>query len=141
MSDTATTETETATPDVVITSFGYLHDAPPADQDLTLDLRRHFRDPHVSPALRYLTALDEEVREAVRNTPGIQQLVTATVAAVQAFRSGPSAERHQVKVASGCAGGRHRAGSVARELCEALAALGLVVELVDRDLHRDVVDR
>ncbi|MFD7590877.1 RNase adapter RapZ [Kitasatospora sp. NPDC059811] len=131
----------TVTPDIVITSFGYLHDAPPADQDLVLDLRRHFRDPHVNPALRYMTARDEEVREAVRNTAGIPELVTATVAAVQAFRSGPSADRHQVKVASGCAGGRHRAGSVALELAAALTALGLTVNVVHRDIDHAVVDR
>ncbi|MER5641905.1 RNase adapter RapZ [Kitasatospora sp. NPDC002227] len=141
MSDTATTETETTTPDVVITSFGYLHDAPPADQDITLDLRRHFRDPHVNPALRYLTALDEEVREAVRSTPGIPQLVAATVAAVLAYRTGPSAAQYQVKVASGCAGGRHRAGSVALELAAALTALGLSVEVAHRDIELAVVDR
>ncbi|WP_333493578.1 RapZ C-terminal domain-containing protein [Kitasatospora cathayae] len=133
---------ETAnTPDVVITSFGYLHDAPPADQDITLDLRRHFRDPHVTPGLRYLTAHDEEVREAVRNTAGIPELVAATTAAVLAYRTGPSAAQHQVKVASGCAGGLHRAGSVALELATALTELGLTVQVVHRDIDRDVVDR
>ncbi|WP_037802786.1 RapZ C-terminal domain-containing protein, partial [Streptomyces resistomycificus] len=56
---------------VTVVSFGYLHDAPPA-ADLTVDLRHHFRDPHVSPELRYMTAKDREVRDAVMGTPGIR---------------------------------------------------------------------
>ncbi|WP_435837479.1 hypothetical protein [Streptomyces chartreusis] len=39
---------------VEIVSFGYLHAAPPAAH-LTIDLRHHFRDQHVSPELRYMT--------------------------------------------------------------------------------------
>ncbi|MET8704318.1 RNase adapter RapZ [Kitasatospora sp. NPDC004723] len=126
---------------VEIVSFGYLHGEPPADTDLVLDLRRHFRDPHVNPALRYLTAHDEEVREAVRTTPGITQAVTAAAAAVLAFRSGPSSDRHPVRVATGCAGGRHRAASVALELQTALAALGVEATVTHRDLAKPVVDR
>lgn len=53
---------------VEIESFGYLHGEPPAAH-LTIDLREHFRDPHVSPELRYMTAHDEPVRTAVLNTP------------------------------------------------------------------------
>ncbi|MEV4872299.1 RapZ C-terminal domain-containing protein, partial [Streptomyces syringium] len=62
---------------VEIVSFGYLHDEPPTAH-LTIDLRHHFRDPHVSPELRYMTAADEPVRAAVLNTPGIPELVAAT---------------------------------------------------------------
>lgn len=87
---------------VEIVSFGYLHDAPPAAH-LTIDLRHHFRDPHVSPELRYMTADDEPVRTAVLGTPGIRELVEATATAVTAFASGPSAGT--VTVADGCAGG------------------------------------
>lgn len=91
---------------VEIVSFGYLHDEPPAAH-LTVDLRHHFRDPDVSPELRYMTADDEPVRTAVLSTPGVAALVLATAAAVDAFTSGPSAGT--VTVADGCAGGRHRA--------------------------------
>ncbi|MEV5951798.1 RNase adapter RapZ, partial [Streptomyces sp. NPDC051993] len=75
---------------VEIVSFGYLHDAPPVAH-LTIDLRYHFRDPHVSPELRYMTAADAPVRDAVLKTPGITGLVDATATAVAAFASGPSA--------------------------------------------------
>ncbi|WP_373922009.1 hypothetical protein [Streptomyces sp. T12] len=73
---------------------------------MTIDLRHHFRDPHVSPELRYMTADDEPVRTAVLHTPGITDLVDATGTAVAAFASGPSAGA--VTVADGCAGGQHR---------------------------------
>ncbi|MFD5898639.1 ATPase [Streptomyces sp. NPDC060366] len=132
---------------VQIVSFGYLHgplldgNGGPLPVDLVVDLRRHFRDPHVDPALRQLTALDDAVRTAVRNTPGITDLVAMLTGAVLAYRSGPSAHRHPVTVATGCAGGRHRAGSVALELAAALREHGVSSSVIHRDLHRPVVDR
>ena len=123
---------------VEIVSFGYLHDAPPSAH-LIIDLRHHFRDPHVSPELRYMTADDEPVRAAVLATPGITDLVAATAAAVLAFASGPSAGT--VTVADGCAGGRHRAPTFANALAERLTAAGHRVSVRHRDLSKDVVQR
>ena len=123
---------------VEITSFGYLHDVPPAAH-LTIDLRDHFRDPHVSPELRYMTADDEPVQAAVLATPGIRQMVDAVAAAVAAFASGPSAG--PVTVASGCAGGRHRAPTVARQLAARLTEAGHSVTVRHRDLGKPVVQR
>ncbi|MFJ5259292.1 ATPase [Streptomyces sp. NPDC088387] len=123
---------------VEIVSFGYLHDAQPAAH-LTIDLRHHFRDPHVSPKLRYMTADDEPVRAAVMGTPGIAALVEATATAVAAFASGPSAGT--VTVADGCAGGRHRAPTFARALAERLTAAGHTVTVRHRDMAKPVVQR
>ncbi|TWV41330.1 ATPase [Streptomyces misionensis] len=123
---------------VEIVSFGYLHDAPPAAH-LTVDLRHHFRDPHVAPELRYMTANDAPVRAAVLGTPGITDLVEATAMAVEAFASGPSAGT--VTVADGCAGGRHRAPTFAGALAERLAAAGHQVSVRHRDLDKDVIQR
>lgn len=123
---------------VEIVSFGYLHDGPPAAH-LTVDLRQHFRDPHMSPELRYMTADDEPVRTAVLGTPGITDLVNAIAAAVAAFASGPSAGT--VTVAGGCAGGRHRAPSFARALSEQLTEAGHSVTVSHRDLVKAVVQR
>lgn len=125
---------------VSITSFGYLHgDAPAAE--VVIDLRHHFRDPHVSPELRYLTAEDQAVRDAVWNTPGIQETVAAAAVMVRGFMSGPSAEGKELRVATGCAGGRHRAASVALELQHALDLMGIESEVTHRDLAKDVVER
>jgi UPF0042 nucleotide-binding protein len=123
---------------IEIVSFGYLHDEPPAAH-LTIDLRHHFRDPHVSQELRYMTAHDEPVRTAVLNTPGITDLVAATTLAVAAFAGGPSAGT--VTVADGCAGGRHRAPVFARALADRLTAAGHQVTVLDRDLAKAVVER
>ncbi|WP_411121292.1 ATPase [Streptomyces sp. x-19] len=123
---------------VEIVSFGYLHDAPPP-ADLTLDLRHHFRDPHISPELRYMTAEDEPVRAAVLDTAGVTDLVAAASMAVAAFAAGPSAG--VVTVASGCAGGRHRAPTVALTLANLLRLAGHEVTVTHRDLHRPVVQR
>jgi RNase adaptor protein for sRNA GlmZ degradation len=126
--------------DITITSFGHLH-GPAPEAEITLDLRHHFRDPHVSPELRHLTADDEAVREAVRTTPGIMPLVAAAAAMAQAYLSGPGAADTPVRIAAGCAGGRRRAASVALEIRDALAKLGVGATIVDRDSHRDVVER
>jgi hypothetical protein len=77
---------------VEIVSFGYLHDAPPTGH-LTIDLRP-FRDPHVSPELRHMTANDEAVRGAVLGTPGISSLVAATAAGGRGVRGRPVRRRH-----------------------------------------------
>ncbi|CAM5530166.1 RNase adapter RapZ OS=Streptomyces alboniger OX=132473 GN=rapZ PE=3 SV=1 [Streptomyces alboniger] len=123
---------------VNVISFGYLHDDPPAAH-LTIDLRRHFRDPHVSPELRYMTADDEPVRAAVRATPGIRQLLDAVALSVAAFAAGPSAG--STTVAAGCAGGRHRAPTFARDLATRLTEAGHSVTVCHRDLDKPVVQR
>lgn len=132
---------EEAPAEVHITTFGYLHGPAPEGAHITLDLRGHFRDPHITPELRELTGRDAAVRTAVQSTPGIGALVDATAHAVLAYLAGPSGEG-PVRVAVGCAGGRHRAVVVGMELLADLAELYDVrAELVHRDLHRPVVDR
>ncbi|WP_405017250.1 RNase adapter RapZ [Kitasatospora sp. NBC_00070] len=124
---------------IEITSFGYLHGAPPDGAHLTLDLRHHFRDPHINPALREMTAHDPQVRVAVIDTPGITSLIGATVSAVEAFASGP--RQGPVRVAVGCAGGRHRAATVAMVLAHRLTRPGNTVTLTHLDLGKAVVHR
>ena len=126
--------------DVQITTFGYLHGAPPKAH-LTLDLREHFRDPHVSPELRHLTARDPKVQTAVLNTPGIPRLIDAAASMVLAFRAGPSSSAGPVTVAIGCAGGRHRAATFGMELAGLLYRWAINATITHRDLDKDVVGR
>ncbi|MFF6847095.1 ATPase [Streptomyces antimycoticus] len=123
---------------VEIVSFGFGHDAPPKAH-VILDLSEHFRDPHVSPALRYLTAEDRAVRRAVLRTAGIRPLLRATVRQVRAFDRGPSGG--SIVVAVGCVGGRHRSATVAHYLARRLRRRGLEVVLRHRDLRRPVLER
>ncbi|MFD3484924.1 ATPase [Streptomyces sp. NPDC058665] len=101
------------------------------------------QEAHGKPPFRHTTKGHHRhaVRTAVRNTPGITDLVAMLTGAVLAYRSGPSAHRHPVTVATGCAGGRHRAGSVALDLADALREHGVSSTVTHRDLHRPVVDR
>lgn len=123
---------------VRVVSFGYGHgDAPAAH--LTLDLRHHFRDPHVRPEMRELTAVHRKVRRAVLGTPGIRALLAATVRAVQAFDAGPSATGTVVSV--GGHGGRHRSAVAADALARRLRRRGHHVTVEHRDLHLPVIRR
>lgn len=124
--------------DVVVMSFGFGH-GPAPEAHVVVDLRHHFRDPHVNPRLREMTAQDRLVRRAVLGTPGIKPLLKALVAQVQAFRRGPSAG--VVTVAFGCVGGRHRSAVAAHVLARRLRRRGLDVELVHRDARRPVLVR
>ncbi|MYW01446.1 RNase adapter RapZ [Streptomyces sp. SID3343] len=123
---------------VTVVSFGYLH-GPAPEATVTLDLRTHYRDPHVSPDLRYLTADDEAVRLAVLGTPGIAPLLAATADMVVAYLAGPSAG--PITVAVGCAGGRHRAATVAMALGRDLLCRAIPTTVIHRDMHADVVER
>ncbi|WP_052423251.1 RapZ C-terminal domain-containing protein [Nonomuraea candida] len=50
--------------EAMIVSFGYSH-SPAPGADLTIDARRHFRNPHHDPRMRELTGLDRPARAAV----------------------------------------------------------------------------
>ncbi|MGI5322052.1 RapZ C-terminal domain-containing protein [Actinomadura nitritigenes] len=139
MTTTTTTAPATAHGEVRVTTFGYLHGAPPADAHIVLDLRHHSRAPHAVRGLRNLTAADAEVRAAVLATPGIRPLIDATAAAALAYLDGPPAG--PVTVAVGCAGGRQRAATVGAVLAAVLADLGIPVTLAHRDIGKAVVQR
>ncbi|MFE2721328.1 ATPase [Kitasatospora sp. NPDC059327] len=125
--------------EIRVVSFGYLHGAPPEGATLVLDLRHHFRDPHLDPALREQTAHDLPVRRAVLATPGIREAIVGAGLLADAFDSGPADA--PLTVAVGCAGGRHRAATVAMALARRLAKTGATVHLTHRDLDKPVVER
>ncbi|MFG2904025.1 ATPase [Kitasatospora sp. NPDC048286] len=124
--------------EITVVSFGYLHGAAP-EAHLTLDLRRHFRDPHIDPALRHQSAHDLPVRRAVLATPGVRELIAGAALVADSFDAGPSDA--PLTIAVGCAGGRHRAATVASVLAKRLAKTGATVSLAHRDLDKPVVDR
>jgi len=123
---------------VEIISFGYGHGEPPPAHAV-FDVRSHFKDPHVNPALRYLTAADPEVMAAVLNTPGIPRLISSIALAARAFRLGP--QPGPVTVAVGCAGGRHRSAAVAIGVALLLQRGGVPATVIHRDVGRPVIAR
>ena len=119
-----------------IVSFGYGH-APAPAAHITLDLRHHFRDPHINPALRHLDANARRVRRAVLHTPGIRPLLTATVRQAQAYAAGPTPG--PLTIATGCTGGRHRAPSTAHAPARRLRRRGHHVTVHHRDLTKPLI--
>jgi UPF0042 nucleotide-binding protein len=119
---------------LAIISFGYLHGwAPKAD--LVTDLRP-YRDPHVDPAMRELTGLDERVIHTVLGTPGITEVLSGLV--MDAFRY---TETGPATFAFGCSGGRHRSVVVANKLAALVGPMGITTTVVHTDIHRPVVNR
>jgi UPF0042 nucleotide-binding protein len=129
----------TAASPVEIVSFGYGHGPAPLEAHVVIDVRHHFRDPHVDPALRYLTAEDAPVMLAVLGTPGIPALIRAVVDLAHAYwyapRPGP------FTIAVGCVGGRHRSAAVAIEAARLLERDSVPVTLTHRDIARPVITR
>jgi UPF0042 nucleotide-binding protein len=123
---------------VEIVSFGYGHGTPP-DATITYDVRTHFRDPHINPELRYLTAEHPDVAKAVLTTPGVPRLIEAIVYTITAYQQAPTPG--PITVAVGCAGGRHRAATIAARAAGFLANAGTPVTLTHRDMAKPVLER
>ncbi|MFJ7023277.1 ATPase [Streptomyces sp. NPDC101117] len=121
---------------IEIISFGYLH-APAPQADITLDLRRAFRDPHVDPRIKQKTGRDRTVQQAVLHTSGIRALLKATTRQTQAYAAGPQTDR--IVIGSGCAGGRHRSVVVADRLARRLRRRGHTVTVTHRDIDQPVI--
>jgi RNase adaptor protein for sRNA GlmZ degradation len=123
---------------VTVISFGYGHGAAP-EAHAVYDVRHHFKDPHVNPALRHMTGIDRPVIDAVLGTPGIGELIDSIANTAEAFLGGPR-QGHLV-IAVGCVGGRHRSVVVANAVARRLRDSGVSVTLHDRDRHRPVIAR
>ncbi|WP_331720100.1 hypothetical protein OG762_51630 (plasmid) [Streptomyces sp. NBC_01136] len=126
-----------APPAITYTSVGLLH-GPAPEAEFFYDMRP-FKDPHLDPNLRELTAEHELVMRAVFNTPGVPELGLAIRAAVDAHRANPLAGPVRVVVA--CAGGRHRSAAMVRWLAMQHHGDEIKVATADRDIHRPVVGR
>lgn len=118
----ANTRDETAPPEIVVCSFGYLRDgqAPPAH--LVLDVRDLVSAPLTEP-MHPLTGLDPLVREHVLGARGATDLLTELESAALTIDQlvGPDTP---VTVAIGSASGRYRAPALARELGRRLEQAG-----------------
>jgi len=135
----AVTPTVTAASVVGVVSFGYRHLAgAPPQADLTVDVREQLRDPHVDPAFRMLTGRDAAVVERVLTTPGAAGLLEALVGAVVAVAPGAWAAGRWVRVAIGCAGGRHRSVVLADALAARVTAAGWGVEVAHLHVREPV---
>lgn len=126
---------------IVVTSFGYGH-GPAPEADITIDARRHLRNPHSDPAMRELTGLNPAVRQHVLDTPGARRLIDHTTALARDLLADAAQPRFRlVTVAVGCVGGRHRSAALAEEITVALRAAGIGAEVEHRDIDKPVIQR
>lgn len=120
---------------ITIISFGYGHGDPPC-ADHYMDLR-DFRDPHIDPEFRNLTAHDQRVVNKVAATPGVDEEIRKAAA----IAIGLVAGGHAATIASGCVGGRHRGPAAAMLLASELEATGYPARIIHRDIDKPVIDR
>lgn len=116
---------------VALTSFGYLHSAPP-DADLVLDVRRYLRDPAAASIAGILDmdGRDVRVQDVVLATPGADTTLNELYALVDCF---PAA--YTAVIAVGCAGGRHRSVALVEILAARLRNAGCAVTVEHRHVH------
>jgi UPF0042 nucleotide-binding protein len=126
---------------VIIRSFGYLHGELHGDYDLTVDVRRHLRDPHVDPAFRELDGQDVRVIQRVLDTPGALGLINGLLTAIDALYPIALERGVALRVAIGCAGGRHRSVVLADHLAYRLTSTQRLAVVGHRDLGKPVVLR
>jgi len=127
---------------VNILSFGYKYGIP-VDADLVTDCR-FIANPHWIAELRPLTGLDQPVKEAVLDTPNVQEFLDRYILLFNTMATGFIQEgRKYLTLAIGCTGGKHRSVAVAHELARRLNGIThssgkkISAQVIDRDLGRE----
>ncbi len=128
---------------VNILSFGYKYGIP-VDADLVTDCR-FIANPHWIAELRPLTGLDQPVKEAVLDTPNVQEFLDRYILLFNTMAAGFIQEgRKYLTLAIGCTGGKHRSVAVAHELARRLNGIThssgkkISAQVIDRDLGREL---
>ncbi len=122
---------------VTIMSFGYKFGIP-QDADYVFDVR-FMPNPYYEEDLRRKTGNDQEIRDYVMNSEEsksfldmLQKMMTFLVK-----ENTEKEDRHQLVIAIGCTGGRHRSVTVANELYDRLGNLPYSFRVFHRDIIND----
>lgn len=122
---------------VTIMSFGYKFGIP-QDADFVFDVR-FMPNPYYVSELKSKTGNDQEVRDYVMNSDAskefMEKLSEMCKFLVPNFID--NEDRHQIIIAVGCTGGRHRSVTVANELGEILTDLPYSTRVFHRDIAND----
>lgn len=122
---------------VTVCSFGFKYGIP-NDADLVFDVR-FLPNPYYIENLRHQTGNDEEIREFVMANDSAKEFLEKLKDMVRFLIPNYISEgKHQLVVAIGCTGGKHRSVTLANELYEALGQdenLGIKIE--HRDIEKD----
>jgi UPF0042 nucleotide-binding protein len=121
---------------VIVLSFGFKYGIP-VDADMVADLR-FLPNPYWVPELRPHTGQEPVVRDYVLGQQRAGEFVTQYLDLLSTVLPGYLDEgKRFATLAIGCTGGKHRSVAVSEELARRLAADGLDVQLVHRDLGRE----
>lgn len=122
---------------VTVLSFGFKYGIP-SDADLVFDVR-FLPNPYYIEHLRHQTGNDEEIREYVMANDRAKEFLGKLVDMIQFLIPNYISEgKHQLVIAIGCTGGKHRSVTLANELFEALEHdenYGIKIE--HRDIEKD----
>lgn len=122
---------------VTVLSFGFKYGIP-SDADLVFDVR-FLPNPYYIEHLRHQTGNDREIREYVMENDKAKQFLEKLTDMIRFLIPNYVAEgKHQLVIAIGCTGGKHRSVTLANELFEALSDddnYGIKVE--HRDIEKD----
>ncbi|MCK9876599.1 RNase adapter RapZ [Frankia sp. AgPm24] len=119
-----------------VVSFGYKYGLP-LDADLVADCR-FLPNPHWVEELRPYTGRDPQVRDYVLAQPGAREFLDQYAALLHLMGDGFAREgKRYLTLAVGCTGGKHRSVAIAEQVGARLAADGIGVRVVHRDLGRE----
>jgi UPF0042 nucleotide-binding protein len=122
---------------VTVCSFGFKYGIP-SDADLVFDVR-FLPNPYYIEHLRYQTGNDTEIREFVMANESAKEFLQKLKDMVRFLIPNYISEgKHQLVIAIGCTGGKHRSVTLANELYESLRQdedLGIKIE--HRDIEKD----
>lgn len=122
---------------VTVCSFGFKYGIP-SDADLVFDVR-FLPNPYYIEHMRHQTGNDTEIREFVMANDSAREFLKKLKDMVRFLIPNYISEgKHQLVIAIGCTGGKHRSVTLANELYEALRKdenLGIKIE--HRDIEKD----
>ena len=123
---------------VTVMSFGYKFGIP-QDADMVFDVR-FMPNPYYVTELIAKTGNDDEIKQFVMDSPSsvefMDKLYDMVKFLVPNFINGE--DRHQLVIAVGCTGGRHRSVTVANLLGERLKELPYTTRVFHRDIANDI---
>lgn len=127
---------------VTVLSFGFKYGIP-SDADLVFDVR-FLPNPYYIDELRPMSGNDREVRDYVMNNDKSKIFLEKLSDMVEFLMPNYIAEgKHQLVIAIGCTGGKHRSVTLANELYERLKSEEQVygIKIEHRDLEKDAITK
>jgi UPF0042 nucleotide-binding protein len=117
-------------------TFGFKH-GPPRNVDLSFDVR-FLPNPHWVPELRDHTGLDDDVREYVEKSAGIDEFYERLVPLLDYLFPAYSDEGKQhLTIGIGCTGGKHRSVVIAEHLAKIYSENdSFTVDVTHRDIDK-----